>query len=641
MAALILDRVDFERVIGRMARPVTVPKSGWHAALTLALLGSLAACGGDSGGPRILAASIEITTQPDANAFAGLPLPTSPVFVVKDQSGNSLGGVAVNVRVTAGGGSLANAPTTTSAEGTSVGTWTLGKIVGTNTLSISTRGLAPVTMSVSSAPNAASKLVAVSASTVAGTVGQTVSAPVVVRVTDSFDNGVAAIPLAISVSGGGTAPSSVTSNGAGSATIAPWTLGTVKGVNTLTVSLGSTSISFTANAAAGALQSLNILSGSDQSAFAGTSPAQPVVLAPIDQYGNNLDGQVANFSVSQGGGSLAAPTASSAADGTITMPRFTLGRSALPQQVVATLGSHTVAVNATVRSSYVIDVRFWGMGMSADQQALFTNAAARTRGIVVGSLPSLDATGADPAQCGVTGVPVLAESIPGVIIYASIQPIDGPGNLVAQSAVCFTRGTDDPRTAVGVMKLDAADVNSLSTTTLQDITTHEMLHILGFGSHWINAGLLTNFNSPTVAYTGTGGIRGCRDAGGIVSCATAVPVENTGGAGTANSHWRESVFGPELMTGYVNVGEMPLSIITVRSLGDLGYSINPSGADPYSIFPGNLRANVFGSESTSVPRLPATSRIPFAANWEMPLPIRPVPLPSRRSTVSAVLKPVK
>ncbi|MGH7605144.1 MAG: leishmanolysin-related zinc metalloendopeptidase [Gemmatimonadaceae bacterium] len=613
-----------------MADPVRVRTFGGRAALALELSVSLAACGGDSGGPRTLAAAIEITTQPDGIATAGLPLATSPVFVVKDQSGNGLGGLAVNVRVTAGGGSLVNAPTTTNAEGTSVGTWTLGRAAGMNTLSISTAGLAALTISVNSAPGTASKLVAVSSTNLAGTVGQPVSAPVVVRVTDGFDNGVAAVPLGITTSGGGAAPSTVTSDAAGAATISPWTLGTVKGVNTLTVSLGTTTISFAANAAAGPLQSFNILSGNNQSAFAGTSPAQPVVLAPVDQYGNNLDAQVANFSVLQGGGSLAAPTASSSADGTITMPRFTLGGSALPQQAAATLGSHTVTVSAAVRSSYVIDVRFWGTAMSADQQALFTKSAARIRGIVVGSLPTVDATGTDPAICGVSGLPVLAESIPGLIIYASIQPIDGQGNLVAQSAPCVTRGASDLRTAIGVMKLDAADVNTISTTVLQDIVTHEMLHILGVGSSWSKDGLLINFNSAIVAYIGTSGIAGCRAAGGIVSCMSSVPVENTGGSGTANSHWRETVFGSELMTGYVNIGEMPLSILTVRSLGDLGYSINPAGADPYIIFPGNVRA----SDSQS-------GAAPLPVNWEQPLPIRPIALPSRRSAASAALRPVK
>ena len=39
----------------------------------------------------------------------------------------------------------------------------------------------------------------------------------------------------------------------------------------------------------------------------------------------------------------------------------------------------------------------------------------------------------------------------------------------------------------------------------------------------------------------------------------AVPVANTGGAGTRDAHWREAHMGRELMTGFINTGENPLS----------------------------------------------------------------------------------
>ncbi|MEY9156351.1 leishmanolysin [Bradyrhizobium japonicum] len=41
-----------------------------------------------------------------------------------------------------------------------------------------------------------------------------------------------------------------------------------------------------------------------------------------------------------------------------------------------------------------------------------------------------------------------------------------------------------------------------------------------------------------------------------------VPVENTGGEGTVDSHWRDTVFGAELMTGFVNQGGNPMSRVT-------------------------------------------------------------------------------
>jgi hypothetical protein len=60
-----------------------------------------------------------------------------------------------------------------------------------------------------------------------------------------------------------------------------------------------------------------------------------------------------------------------------------------------------------------------------------------------------------------------------------------------------------------------------------------------------------------------------------------VPVENTGAGGTINAHWRESILGNELMTGFINIGASPISLVTVRSLQDLGYTVNTSAADPF------------------------------------------------------------
>ncbi|MGO4918772.1 hypothetical protein [Maribacter spongiicola] len=50
-----------------------------------------------------------------------------------------------------------------------------------------------------------------------------------------------------------------------------------------------------------------------------------------------------------------------------------------------------------------------------------------------------------------------------------------------------------------------------------------------------------------------------------------LPVENFGGPGTALGHWREATLNNELMTGFLNLGENPLSRITAGSMRDLGY----------------------------------------------------------------------
>ena len=62
-----------------------------------------------------------------------------------------------------------------------------------------------------------------------------------------------------------------------------------------------------------------------------------------------------------------------------------------------------------------------------------------------------------------------------------------------------------------------------------------------------------------------------------------MPVEADGGSGTRLSHWDETVFDTELMTGWYNSGETnPLSRITVASMADLGYQVNMAAADSYT-----------------------------------------------------------
>ncbi|HJP60661.1 MAG TPA: leishmanolysin-related zinc metalloendopeptidase [Gemmatimonadaceae bacterium] len=553
---------------------------------------------------------------PGGPFYAGLPLPVEPEFVVKDQDGNPMAGVRVSVTLLTGGGTLANAPTKSTVPTTPIGTWTLGKTPGLNSIKFSVDGISPTEVDVPSNPGLPAKLVAVGATSLTGMVGLPVSQPISATLKDNFDNPIANTEVTVTVAGGGTAIDKVTSDNAGVVTVPSWMLGTVKGTQTLTLRAASATLTYSVAAAAGPVQTFSLLSGNNQSALAGTPLAQPVVLAAEDQYGNRADGVVANFSPGVGGGTLAAVTATAAADGTITMPKLTLGRSALPHQVIASIGGKSVIVSATATSDYVIDVRLWGPPMTPDQQLLFTTAAARIRGFVVGSVPTVDGTGIDPSACSVSGVPVLAEQVPGVIIYASVQSIDGAGRILARAGPCYTRDVNDLRTVVGVMEFDADDLAGLSSTgILQDVITHEMLHVLGFGVFWNDLNLLTGFDTPTVGYIGAGGLSGCIFTGGTSSCLNSVPVESAGGSGTANSHWRETTFGAELMTGFVNAPPMPLSIMTVKSMADLGYTVNNSAADPYQIFAGSLQAG--------------GNRIIGSGVWEQALPTPPRVIPSR------------
>jgi hypothetical protein len=276
-----------------------------------------------------------------------------------------------------------------------------------------------------------------------------------------------------------------------------------------------------------------------------------------------------------------------------------------------------------VQTDYHIDVRFFGPEMTDAQKALFTNAAARVSAIVTGDVPDVVFTNFDVANtCGVSGLPVLNETLDDLVIYASVQDIDGAGKILAQAGPCaFRNRAAGYLTTVGVMELDVADVDRMAANgTLQDVIIHEMLHVVGIGTLWSAHDLLQAEGTSAVTYLGVHGTQGCLQSNGLPVCGGGVPVENNGVPGTTDSHWRETTFRSELMTGFVNQGGMPLSAITVGSLQDLGYTVNPLAADPFTVPSAGASGNV----------IPATD-----GGWERPLPLPAVPMsPAMSATKS-------
>ena len=118
--------------------------------------------------------------------------------------------------------------------------------------------------------------------------------------------------------------------------------------------------------------------------------------------------------------------------------------------------------------------------------------------------------------------------------------------------------------------------------------------MLGFGTLWDRFGYLqdpaagTASQAPDTHFSGRLAIAAFERGGGASYRGAKVPVENDSGRypGAEDIHWRESVFGDELMTGGVrgNRGTFePLSSVTVASLADLGYAVNHAAADAFRL----------------------------------------------------------
>jgi len=435
-----------------------------------------------------------------------------------------------------------------------------------------------------------------SGGTQSGTVGAALGTPIGVRVVDAGGDGVSGVAVTFAVTAGGgavaaTTPITTDAQGVASTT---WTIGTVSGVsnNTATATaagLSGSPVTFTASGNAGAPVAVVAVSGNNQNALFFQLAAAPLVARVNDAYGNPVIGATVDWSIS-GGGSMSAGTGPTDALGQTSVTR-TIGGTMSGYLTTASLpGGGAALVNfvtlgTAVPSTYNIDLQFL-TSLTATQLTAFTSAAARWSSIVIGDLPA-DLVQAPAASCQ-PNTPAIDQSVDDLMIYVTIGPIDGPGGILGSAGPCYVR-LPGYLTLVGTMTFDVTDMAQLETQgILNSVILHEMGHVLGIGTLWtyVTPSLLTNAGLADPYFNGATGITQFNNDGGALAYAgIPVPVENSGGPGTRDGHWRELVMGRELMTGYIGAAVLgnPLSNITIGSLSDLAYTVSYVTADPYTV----------------------------------------------------------
>lgn len=230
------------------------------------------------------------------------------------------------------------------------------------------------------------------------------------------------------------------------------------------------------------------------------------------------------------------------------------------------LNGALVTPNTLPSSGYDIELRFSG-SFTQDQEDLFRAAADRWEEIIIGDVPDVFVPGIG--------------SVDDLVIDVRLSPIDAAGGVLAQTALVAARvGSFLPSAAF--VEFDSADLTALeSSGQLRDVALHEFAHAIGFGAIWDDVALISGAGGPDPRFLGTAATDEYNLRFGLNE--TSVPVENMGGQGSVDVHWRETVFTNDLLTSVLDPGANPISRMSIASFRDLGYQVDLTVADSLSV----------------------------------------------------------
>ena len=537
------------------------------------------------------------------------PLPEPVAAAVQDEFGNGIAGIPVTFSVTDGGGSINPADSVTSETGTAEGTWTMG-VVGANTLTASTAGFPDLEFTATAELYVAKADLTVSSMTVSpanATAFQDLTVTATITNSGDFTTGSAFdVQLLLdNVQAGNTTVSELADSAetqisfnVGRLASGPHTFQVVIDPNNDIDEHDEANNSVGRNAPIAAATEL----------VAGT-PARNLSLPDSMELLFNLElPSSSNLVISTSGGS-------GDLDLYVHHGARPAHRDDYQCQSGSPISSESCTFNAAEPGVYHILLFAWDQFSSVtleaqvggdpnpfnielvflnsgttEQDDAFRTSAAKWESIITDDIYAFSFAD-NPASANecVSGQPMISDVVDDVRIYISIRDIDGPQPILGRAGPCYIRGLSE-HPIVGMMEFDIYDFDRITDQGLLiPVVLHEMGHVLGIGTIWDNRDLLMNPSAVTPSadthFKGMHAITAFDDAGGVsYTGGQKVPVENEAGPGSQDSHWREAVFGAELMSPFVNNGvQNPLSRITIQSLADLGYGVDVSQGEPYSL----------------------------------------------------------
>lgn len=525
---------------------------------------------------------------------------------VADALGTGITGVTVTFTI-AGGGTLNDSSVATGANGEAQVTWTLGASGQAQSVTAAVAGLTSVVFTATASSSAPAAIVKVSGDAQTGVESAALPNPIKVKVTNGLGAAMSGVSVAFAAQNGGSvSAAAVNTNAAGEAQVT-WTLGAGTGGQTATATVtGLTPVTFTATAQSATLYTIEKFAGDAQTALV----SNPTNIRPAVRVTNAaaqpVSGVNVTFAITGGGGSISGSTTiATNASGIAQVENWVVGASAGANTMTATgtgtfSGSPTVTFTSTAATKqYNIEIRPVNpAAITPAVQAALDAAEAFWENSIYGDIQGV-ITGAQDSVCGFPTVS-MNETVDDLVIYANIDSIDGPGQVLGSAGPCLVNGVTF-LTTVGGMRFDTADLSTMAAAELNAVILHEMGHILGFNSFtWNNggrtcalnlssgsAGSVTSLDTHFACAAGRAAfdsIGGTSYTGGLKvpleNCASGVPASC--GPGNYNSHWRESVFNHELMTAYLDVGTSAMSRLSLASFIDNGYTVNLAAAQAYS-----------------------------------------------------------
>lgn len=222
----------------------------------------------------------------------------------------------------------------------------------------------------------------------------------------------------------------------------------------------------------------------------------------------------------------------------------------------------------------------------ADFRAALDEAVARWEEVILTDFPPFTMPDDLPSSfCQGHGEKLQeGEVIEDLVILLDAASIDGPGGTLARAGPCGYYVGNPGLFRAGSLRVDIDDIGNFDAGQFLGLIIHEIGHVLGIGTLWDFNGreLIVGKGGSDPRFVGEAAVAAYLDMGGPDAD---IPVENVGGSGTRDAHWREADFETEVMTGYISPSgvDMPLSIISIQSVADLGFTVNTAAADPYTL----------------------------------------------------------